>query len=170
MSTMKEILARLERTNRRVDMFSDVRDRLMMPIAERPPMNARMRRRMRQFMDRQDRWDGSGPPVAVLSSATGAATGATTANIQVTTTEGAGMLYAIVTTKATTPTADQIKKGQDYTGVAAAFVANQAVTASGVQVVAATGLTASSGYYGHFVHWISLDSNTITTNQFTTTA
>lgn len=94
------------------------------------------------------------PPV--LSSPTSAATGATTGSGTVTTDEGNGTLFAVVTTSATTPSATQVRAGQDHTGAAAAFAvgsgSGQAVSATGVQNVAATGLVDGTTYYWHFLH------------------
>lgn len=88
----------------------------------------------------------------VLSSPTGAATGTTTADIGVTTDEGNGTLYAVVTTSATAPSAAQIKAGQAHTGTAAAYADNQLISTVGTKSFSATGLSASTTYYAHFVH------------------
>ena len=98
----------------------------------------------------------------VLTLPTGATTGATTASGSVTTDTASGTLYAVVTTSATPPAAADIK-----TGVGAAYSTSQTVTATGIQNVAATGLTGATTYYWHFVH---NNSNVITSNSFTTDA
>lgn len=86
----------------------------------------------------------------VLSAASGTVTGTTTATLAVTTDEGNGTLYGVATTSATAPSAAQVRAGQDNSGVAAAFAANQTVSATGSQSIAATGLTASTTYTVHF--------------------
>lgn len=98
----------------------------------------------------------------VLTNATGTKTGETTAAGSVTTDKASGTLYAVVTTSATPPSGADIKAG---TGVV--YATSQAVTATGVQNVSATGLSASTTYYWHFIHD---NSNIITTDAFTTDA
>lgn len=110
-----------------------------------------------------------------LSSPTGAATGDTTADGSVSTDEGNGTLFAVVTTSATAPTAAQVKAGQDHTGAAAAFAvgsgSGQAVTGTGTQNVSATGLTASTAYYWHYMHEDAAtnQSTVVSSASFTTT-
>ena len=111
----------------------------------------------------------AGQLAAVLSNASGSATGATTGNVSVTTTQGTGDLYIVATTSATKPTASQIMAGLDHLG-AAAISDSQAVTSTGSKVFALSGLTASTLYYAHLVHVTSGNSNIITSNAFTTTA
>lgn len=116
---------------------------------------------------------GGGDATApVLSSPTGSATGATTADGGVATDEGNGTLYAVCTTSATPPSIAQVKAGQDHTGAAAAYDTSQAVSVTGAQAVAATGLTASTAYYWHFLQADAAgnDSNIVTSAQFTTDA
>lgn len=92
----------------------------------------------------------------VLTSPDFVATGSTTGTASVSTDEGNGTLYCVVTTSSTSPSAAQIKAGQDHTGSAAVFAAGsgsgQAVSGAGTQNVSVTGLTASTTYYAHFVH------------------
>lgn len=106
----------------------------------------------------------------VLTSPTGTATGSTTATIGATTDEGNGTMYAVVTTSATQPTVAQIKAGQDHTGAAAAWGGGQAISSTGAKTLNATGLTASTNYWGHLVHTDAAanDSNRVTSAQFTT--
>ena len=110
------------------------------------------------------------PPV--LSSPTGSATGSTTANVGATTDEGNGTMYAVVTTSATQPSIAQIKAGQNNGGTAAAYAGNQAISSTGAKNFSATGLTASTAYYAHFVHTDAAgnDSNRVTSVSFTTGA
>lgn len=85
----------------------------------------------------------------VLSLPTGLETGTTTLSGTVVTDEGNGTLYWVVTTSATQPTSTQIKAGQDHTTTAAPASGNQAVGASGVQNISATGLSVGT-YYVHY--------------------
>lgn len=89
------------------------------------------------------------PPT--LSSATGVASSDTTADLSVATNEAGGILYWIVSTSATPPTVAQIKGGDDSTGSAAAGGGGQAVSATGTQTAAATGLTGGTTYYAYFL-------------------
>lgn len=75
----------------------------------------------------------------------------TTAYLGVTTNEGAGTLYWVVTTSATPPSAAQVKAGQNDGGTAAAASGNQAVIATGAQVATATGLSSNTAYYAYFM-------------------
>ena len=89
-----------------------------------------------------------------LTSPTDAANGATAATGSVSTDEGNGTLWWVVSTSGTAPTKAQVKAGQDHTGVAAADAGSQAVAATGVQTLspAPSGLTASTAYTIHFMH------------------
>lgn len=87
-----------------------------------------------------------------LSSPTDTQTGATTADLSVSTTGDDGALYWVVTTSSTAPSAAQVKAGQDHTGAAASDSGSQAVSATGVQNANATGLTAETAYFAHFMH------------------
>jgi hypothetical protein len=106
----------------------------------------------------------------VLSSPTGTATGSSTANVGATTDEGNGTMYAVVTTSSTQPSVAQIKAGQDHTGAAATWAGNQAISSTGAKTLGATGLTASTNYWGHVVHTDAAtnDSNRVSSSQFTT--
>ena len=93
-------------------------------------------------------------------------------NCKVTTDEGNGSLYCIVTTSGTTPSVAQIQAGTDNNDVAAAF-SNHAspatVSGTGVQTVAATGLVAETAYYAHFQHQDAATNDSVPTStaQFT---
>ena len=76
-----------------------------------------------------------------LTSPTGTSTGATTASGTVTTDEANGTLYRMASTNAT-----------ETAAVVVAAALSQTVTATGVQNVTFTGLTASTTYYAHYVH------------------
>lgn len=103
----------------------------------------------------------------VLTSPTGTQTGSTTATIGATTDEGNGTLYGYVSTSATPPSDADLKAG---TG--AVWSGSAAVSGTGANTLSVTGLTASTGYYGHLLHTDAAanDSNTVTSAQFTTTA
>jgi hypothetical protein len=82
----------------------------------------------------------------VLTSPGGMQLAATTATLSVTTNEANGVLYYVVTTSATFPTAAQVKAGQNNTGAAAMYAGSQVVSAAGEKTATATGLTAGSRY------------------------
>lgn len=86
-----------------------------------------------------------------LTSATATATSVTTATGGVTTDE-AGPAWAVLTTSSTTPSAAQIKAGQDHTGAAASASAT-ATLAVGANsgVFSFTGLTGGGTYWLHVV-------------------
>ncbi len=110
---------------------------------------------------------GADTTAPILSSPTGTATGTTTATIGATTDEGNGTLYGYVSTSATPPSDADLKAG---TG--AVWAGSTAVSSTGAKTLNATGLTASTGYYGHLLHADAAanDSNTVTSAQFTTDA
>ena len=93
-----------------------------------------------------------------LTSATASATSATGASGAVTTNEGNGTLYWLFSTSSTA-TAAAVKAGS-----------SKAVSASGAQNVAGSGLTASTTYYLHFLHRDAAgnDSSVLTSASFTT--
>lgn len=100
---------------------------------------------------------GGGPPdvtAPILSSATGTETSDTTADLSVSTDEANGTLYWVVTQSATDPTKAQVKAGEDDNGDPADDSGSQAVSGTGVQNITggATGLTAATEYFAHFMH------------------
>lgn len=107
-----------------------------------------------------------------LSSPTDTASGTTTAALGVTTNEGNGTLYWVVSMSATPPSAAQVKAGNDHTGSAAADSGLQAVSGTGVQSISggATGLSAGTTYYAHFMHEdaATIQSSVSTADGFTT--
>ncbi|WP_084638923.1 Ig domain-containing protein [Haliea salexigens] len=107
-----------------------------------------------------------------LSSPSGTQTGSTTAELSVSTNEGNGALYWVVTTSATSPSVAQVQAGQDHTGAAAADDGSQAVSGTGAQSANATGLTADTAYYVHFQQEDAAtnDSTVSTSSSFTTAA
>lgn len=112
------------------------------------------------------------PPT--LSSASASATGQTTGSGSVSTDEGNGTLYWVVTTSSTSPSAAQVQAGQTHTGSTAVDSGSQAVSGTGVQNVSGgfTGLTASTTYYAHYCHVDAAanESSVATSSSFTTTA
>ena len=97
---------------------------------------------------------GTDTTAPVISSPVDAANGATAATGSVSTDEGNGTLYWVVSTSGTAPTKAQVKAGQMHTGAAAADAGSQAVSATGVQTLspAPSGLAASTAYTIHFMH------------------
>ncbi|MDP1702588.1 MAG: hypothetical protein Q8L53_16750 [Aestuariivirga sp.] len=89
----------------------------------------------------------------VLSSPVDAADGATAGTGSVSTDEGNGTLYWVVSTSATPPSAAQVKAGQMHTGATAADSGSQAVSGTGVQNITGgfTGLTAETEYFAHYM-------------------
>lgn len=89
----------------------------------------------------------------VLSSAGLSAVGNTAATGSVTTDEGFGTLWWVLTTAATSPSAAQVKAGQDHTGAAALRSASQSVNAAGAQSIAPppSGLPQNTNLYLHCV-------------------
>lgn len=86
-----------------------------------------------------------------LTSATATATGATTAAGGVTTNE-AGPAWAVLTTSSTTPSAAQIKAGQNHTGAAASASATATLAVgANSSVFSFTGLTGGQTYWEHVV-------------------
>jgi len=98
--------------------------------------------------------------------------GVTTGTGQVTTDEGNGTLYWVVTTSATAPSVAQVQAGQDHLGASAVASGNQAVTASGVQLFGIVGLSPSTAYYMHAQQQDAAtnDSTVVTSAEFTTGA
>ena len=72
--------------------------------------------------------------------------------LSVTTDEANGTLYWVVTTSTTPPSAAQVKAGQDHTGAAATFSANDAIGSTGVKNKTATGLTGGTNYWAYMMH------------------
>lgn len=112
----------------------------------------------------------STPPT--LSAAAGAQTGATTANLSVSTNENNGTVYVVVTTSATAPTAAQVRAGQNHSGTAAVFAGSQPVSSTGAKTFSAVGLSASTTYYAHYHHRDASnnDSTVVSSSSFTTAA
>lgn len=102
-----------------------------------------------------------------LSSATGAKTGQTTGTGGVTTNEANGTLYAFCSNSATPPSAANLK-----TGTGAAYSTSVAVSSTGAKSFSATGLSAATTYYWHFLHRDAAgnDSAIATSAGFTTDA
>lgn len=108
----------------------------------------------------------------VLTTATQTVTGSSSATIGATTDEGNGTLYAVATVSGTPPSAAQVEAGQDNGGSAATWAGNVAVSSTGAKTIGATGLAASTAYYGHLMHKDAAGnrSNVVSSAQFTTDA
>ena len=87
-----------------------------------------------------------------LTSPSATQTGTSTATLGVTTNNGTGSLYAVVTTSATPPSVQQVISGLDHTGAAAKFSRTVPVSGAGTKTVNATGLVAATPYWSYFVH------------------
>ena len=105
-----------------------------------------------------------------LSGLVATVTGETTADVVVVSDEVGGVLSLVASQSATVPTAAQVMAGQDASG-AAAVSAAQPVTATGMQILALSGLSASTTYTVHAVQTDAasnvsavLSSATITTD------
>ena len=89
----------------------------------------------------------------ILSDPSASETGATTAIASVTTDEGNGDLYVVITQSATPPTAQQVYDGEDHEGNPADFAGSTEVTGVGViGPVGIVGLDPETTYYAHFMH------------------
>lgn len=119
---------------------------------------------------------GTGDVVApVLTSPSYTNATATTIDGTVSTDEGAGTLYAVITESDTAPSVVQIQAGQDHTGSAAVWSGNQAVGASGTQTISAgSTLVPGTTYYFHFQQEDAAgtpnDSTVVTSTSFSLTA
>lgn len=109
-----------------------------------------------------------------LSSPVDAANGASASTGSVDTNEANGTLYWVVTTSTTSPSAAQVKAGQDHLGAAAAASGSQSVSSTGTQNLspAPSSLAATTTYYTHFMHEDAAgnQSTVSSADGFTTTA
>lgn len=107
-----------------------------------------MRRRRRLGM-----LGGKGDTTApVLTSPFALPFGDTSGHIGVVTDEGNGTLYYVLTTSSSTPSAAQVKAGQNDGGTAAAASGNQAIASTGTKTATPTGLTSNTLYYPYWMH------------------
>ena len=114
---------------------------------------------------------GGDTTAPILTSASVTSVGTTTATGNVTTDEGNGTLYSVVSTSATAPNVAQIQAGNDHTGSAAVWASGPiTVSSTGAKTTSITGLTASTSYYAHFQHKDAANNNSsvVTSAQFTT--
>jgi hypothetical protein len=88
----------------------------------------------------------------VLTSPTNAAATFETSTWGVSTDEGNGTLYWVISTSGTAPTAAQVKAGQNNSGASAVDSGSASVSGTGSQTGAGSGLTAETAYYTHFMH------------------
>ena len=107
-------------------------------------------------------------PTLTSPSGTG---GALTCSGSVTTDEGNGTLYAVVTASATAPSKSQVKAGQDHTGTAALRTHSQAVSSTGSKSVPSGSVTSGTRYF-HFMHEDAAgnQSAVVTSSSFSVTA
>ena len=124
-----------------------------------------------------DNWEGgtlgsTDTTAPTLSSASVTSVGGTTATGNVTTDEGNGTLYSVVSTSATPPSVAQIQAGQNASGAAAVWSGNQAVSSTGAKNFSITGLANSTAYYAYFQHKDAAGNNStvVSSAQFTTTS
>lgn len=119
---------------------------------------------------------GTGAPpdttAPTLTLPTGADTGSTTATGTITTDEGSGTAYAIVSVLATAPSVAQIQAGQNSLGAAAEWSGSQVVTTTGVKTFNSMGLMPATVHYYHFQHRDAAgnDSTVSSSTMFTTDA
>ncbi len=106
----------------------------------------------------------------VLSSPIDAADGATASTGSVTTDSAGGVIYWVITTSATSPSAAQVRAGLDNAGATAADQGTQVVALAGTYNMAGDGLSGSTNYFTHFMHENvdSQQSNVASASGFTT--
>lgn len=111
-------------------------------------------------------------PAPVLSDATGTATGATTADISVSTDTPDGELRYVVTQSGTAPTQQQITDGQNHLGDPADEVGNMEVSTIGQQDFQTETLVGSTEYWAHFMQESAalVQSDVVSSASFTTDA
>jgi hypothetical protein len=90
-----------------------------------------------------------------LTSPSGTSTGATTADLKVTTDLGEGYLHYVVTLTSTTPISWQVVGGKNSAGTAGVKSGRVWVEATGEQTIPETGLTGVP----HYVHWCQVTPN-----------
>ncbi|MEL6362364.1 MAG: hypothetical protein AAFR21_14905, partial [Pseudomonadota bacterium] len=90
------------------------------------------------------------PPT--LTSPIDAANGAAASTGSVITNDGTGTLYHVITTSATSPSAAQVKAGNDHTATAATDSGSQVVSSTGIKSIVGSGLSSSTQYYTHYMH------------------
>lgn len=117
-------------------------------------------------------YGGGDSTAPTLSSPVDTKTGTTTGSGSVSTNEGNGTLYWVVSTSATPPSAAQVKAGQMHTGAAAADSGSQAVSGTGVQNISGgfDGLSSATAYTAHYMHEDAAtnQSNVVSGDGFTT--
>jgi|GEM_PF-2879737 len=105
-----------------------------------------------------------------LSGPTDMANGSDGATVAVSTNEGNGTLYWVVTQSGTGPSKAQVKAGQNHLGAAADALGSEPVGSIGAQAAAPTGLVAETSYFAHFLHEdvAGNQSNVVSADGFTT--
>jgi len=95
---------------------------------------------------------GGDTTAPTLTSPSAVANGSTGGTGTVTTNEGNGTLYGVVTTSSTAPTALQVRNGQNHLGAAATWGGTLAISSTGSKQLNASGLTTNVAHYFHFMH------------------
>jgi len=96
--------------------------------------------------------EGGDTTAPTLSSPTGAESGVYTGDGTVSTDEGNGTLFWVVTTSVTSPSVAQVQAGQDDGGSTASDSGNLGVSFSGLIEIEADGLSPNTTYYFHYQH------------------
>lgn len=106
-------------------------------------------------------------PVLSGQSASSVTTAGCTLNT--TTTKGTGVLYWVITTSATVPTAKQVRNGQNDAGSAAVASGYVDISSSGAKTATVTGLTTGTTYHAYLMHEdITANDSTVVGVTFTT--
>jgi len=101
--------------------------------------------------------EGSNQPVPIeispdLTNATASADGSDGYSGSVDTDDSDGTLYHVVTDSSTSPTATEVKSGNNEQGGAAAASGSQAISSTGTKSVGQTGVLSDGTYYIHYMH------------------
>lgn len=94
-----------------------------------------------------------------LSSPTGIKDGVYAGDGTVTTDEGNGTLYWVVTTSSSSPSVAQVQAGQDHLGATAVDFGSFGVSSSGLLEVSADGLDPNTEYFFHYQHTDAADND-----------
>jgi hypothetical protein len=107
----------------------------------------------------------------VLTSPTGAGSGASGATIGATTDEGNGIMYGVITSSSTQPTKAQIKAGLNAAG-AATPNGTLAIGSTGAKTISIFGATVGATYFGHVMQEDDAlnQSNVVTSASFVAAA
>lgn len=108
----------------------------------------------------------------VLSSPTSDENGSNGYTGTISTDEGNGTIWYVVTSSSSQPSFAQIKNQQDHTGTTAPSFGDTSVSQSGTVNISGSGLASSTTYYIHYAHEDAAEnqSNIVTSSSFTTEA